>query len=199
MQTRTLMRMGRSAGCVIAVTLACWCSAASAQAVVHALGGTLQDVSAAANSLTLTTDDGSSGAFELPSKPGPNFNLDKELQAGTSAPDTAKGDGSHVILYYVWQGEARIAVAVQSLGAGPFVVSGGKVMGFNKHDRVLTVRTVDGKTETVQVSDKTVVDSADGVATGARLHVGKGDEVRLLSDAKNGAEQALLIRTDAGD
>ncbi len=199
MHTRTMMQTRSKLSCLIAVTFACCCSAASGQAVVHALGGTLQDVSPAANSLTLTPDDGSSGSFQLPPKSEPNLNFDKDVRAGTSSPETVKADGSHVILYYYWDGDARTAVAVQSLGAGPFQVSSGKVVGFNKHDRVLTVRTADGKTETVAVSDKTVVDSAEGVATGMRLHVGKGDDVRLLAESKNGTEEALLIRTDTGD
>ncbi len=199
MHTRTMMQDRKKIACLIAVTFACCCGAAKAQAVVHALGGTLQDISPAANNLTLNTDDGSSGSFQLPPKPEVNLNFDKEVRAGTTSLEKVTANGEHVILYYFWNGDARTAVAVQSLGSGPFQVSAGKVVGFNKHDHVLTLKTADGKTETVQVSDKTVVDTADGVAPGARFHVGRGDDVRLLADSKNGSEEALLIRTYTGD
>lgn len=185
--------------CLVAVTIACCCSAANAQAVVHALGGTLNGVYPAANSVTLTTDDGSSGAFQLAPKSEPNLNFDKEVRADTSSPEKATAKGAHVILYYFWDGDARTAVAVQSLGSGPFAKVTGKVVGFNKHDHVLTLRTADGKTETIQVSDKTVVDTSDGVATGERFEAGKGEDVRVLADSKNGTAEALLIRTDTGD
>lgn len=179
--------------------VACCGGLARAQAVVHALGGTIDDSSHPANSLTVTTDDGSSGSFAVSATAGTNLNFDKDVRAETDSPGTAEAKGTHVILYYVWDNGDRTVVAVQKLGPGPFEKVDGKVTEFNKHDRVLTMHTEDGKTETIQVSDKTVIDTADGVTSGVRFHAGKGNHLRLLAVSKNGAEQALLIRADSDD
>jgi hypothetical protein len=185
--------------CLIAVAIACCGGAANAQAVVHAIGGTLTAVSPDAKTVTMTTDDGSSASFNLSPTMDTKLNFDDKVRAETTTPQKLKADGSHVILYFIWNNDARTAVAVQSLGAGPFEKVTGTVLKFDKHDHDLMLRTADGKTETVLVGDKTVVDTEDGIGEGQQFHAGKGDHVRLLASSKNGSEEALFIRTEGLD
>lgn len=185
--------------CLIAVAFACCGGAANAQAVVHAIGGSLTAVSPAERTVTMTTDDGSSASFNLSPTMDIKLNFDDKVRAETTPPQKLKADGSHVILYFIWNGDARTAVAVQSLGAGPFEKVAGTVLKFDKHDHDLMLRTADGKTETVLVGEKTVVDTEDGIGEGQQFHAGKGDHVRLLASSKNGGEEALFIRTEGLD
>jgi hypothetical protein len=186
--------------CFIVVTLACYSSAANAQWVVHALGGTVKLVNPSAKSIILVTDDGSSGLFQLPPKSDVNLTFDKDVRAETTASEKFTGNiGTHVILYFFGEDNTRTTVAVHSLGSGPFEKVTGTVLKFSKHDHVITLQTKAGKTETIVVSDKTVVDTSDGVAQGRRFRAEKGDHLRLLTDSKNGIQEALLIRTSGID
>jgi hypothetical protein len=186
-------------GCLIAAAIACCGGAANAQAVVHAVGGTLTAVSPTSQTVTLTADDGSLGSFQLAAKPNGTLNFDEQVRAQTTSPEKLKADGSHVILYFIWKNDARTAVAAQSLGNGPFEKVTGTVLKFDKHSHDLTLRTADGKTEKVMVADKTVVDTDEGIGVGQKFHAGKGDPVRLLAESKNGNEEALFIRTEGLD
>ena len=151
---------------LLAVGIACCGGAANAQAVVHAIGGTLTVVSPAEKTVTMTADDGSSASFNLPPAVDTKLSFDDKVRAETTPPQALKPDGSHVILYYIWKNDARTVVAAQSLGNGPFEKVTGTVLKFDKHDHDLMLRTADGKTETVLVGEKTVVDTADGVGDG---------------------------------
>lgn len=184
---------------LIAVAIACCGGAASAQAVVHAVGGTLTAVSPGTQTVTMTTDDGSSASFDLPPTLDAKLSFDGKVRAETTSPEKLKADGSHVILYFIWTNDSRTAVAAQSLGSGPFEKVAGTVLKFDKHDHDLMLRTADGKTETVVIGDKTVVDTVDGVGEGQQFHAGKGEHVRLLASSKNGSEEALFIRTEGLD
>ena len=192
------MDKGKKIACLIAATFCCW-SVAHAQSVVHAVGGTVTAVSPAEKTITLTLDDGTSDTFQYMATADAKLSFAAEVRAETTSPEKVTASGAHVILYFIWSNDGRTAVAVQSLGSGPFEKVDGTIVKFDKHDRDLTLRTADGKTETVQVAAKTVLDTSDGIAEGPQFHADKGDHVRLLAEAKNGNEEAVFIRPDGGE
>ncbi len=193
------MPNGMKIACWIVATMLGGTSAANAQSVVHAVGGTVVAVSPAAKTITMTLDDGTSNTFNYVATGDAKLSFAADVRAETTSPEKVKASGTHVILYFIWSNDGKTAVAVQSLGNGPFEKVTGKIVKFDKHDHDLTLQTADGKTETVVVEDKTVVDTADGVAEGAQFHADKGDHVRLLAEAKNGNEEALFIRPDGDE
>ena len=183
--------------CLIA-TLGCWYGAANAQSVVHAVGGTITG-SPSAGAITLNLDDGTSGSFNFLATPDAKLTFPEDVRAETAPPDKPVANGSHVILYYIWNSDGKAAVAVQSLGSGPFEKVTGTILKFDKHAHDLTLRTADGKTENILVASKTVVDTVDGVEEGAQYRAEKGDHVRLLAESKNGNVEALFIRPEGDD
>jgi len=185
--------------CLVVAGMAAGSVAAKAQWVIHALGGTVQSVGAAGKTMTVRTDDGSPGDFRFPQKSNLNVSFDKDVRAETTDADKENGIGHQVILFFFGVDEVRTAVAVQDLGTGPFVKLAGTVVSFNKHDHTLTMQTPAGGQQTFVVTDKTVLDTADGVLPGRRFHASKGDHLRLLAETKDGQLQAMLIRTSGVD
>jgi hypothetical protein len=193
------MQKGMKIACWIAATFVWGSGAANAQSVVHAVGGTVVAVSPTAKTITLTLDNGTSDTFNYVATGDAKLSFAEDVRAETTSPDKVTASGSHVILYFIWANDGRTAVAVQGLGSGPFEKVTGTIVKFDKHARDLTLRTADGKTETVVVADKTVEDTADGVAEGPQFHAEKGEHVRLLAESKNGNEEALFVRPDGDD
>jgi hypothetical protein len=185
--------------CLVIAVMAASAAAAKAQWVIHALGGTVQSVGTSARTMTLRTDDGSPGDFKFPQKTNMNVSFDKDVRAGTMDADKENGIGHQVILFFFGADAVRTAIAVQDLGTGTFVKLAGTVVSFNKHDHTLTMQTAAGGQQTFVLTDKTVVDTADGVVPGRRFHAGKGDHLRLLAEPKDGKQQAILIRTSGVD
>jgi hypothetical protein len=173
-----------------------FCSvAASAQWVIHAMGVTVKSVNDSSKTLLVDTDDGTPGDFQLPKTSKINMNFDKDVRAETAAPDKFDGKAGHVILFFYGDGVVRTAVAAESVGAGPFQKITGTVLKYDKHDRTVTLQTDSGE-KTFSISDKTIVDTPDGVAPGRKFNAERGDHLRLLAQLKDGQEQTLLIRFD---
>jgi len=185
--------------CFVVIAIGCSSAAVQAQWVVHALGGTVQSVRAAKKTMNLNTDDGSSGEFQFPETANINVSFDKDVRAETEPADKLSGDAHQVILFFFGVDLVRTAFAVEDLGTGPFVKVTGTVVSFNKHDHTLTLQTNAGPPQTFVVGDKTVVDTAGGVASGHGFKAEKGDHLRLLAESKDGKQQAMLIRTSGID
>jgi hypothetical protein len=192
---RTPMLKRAIISCCIVFAISFCPAIAGAQWIIHAMGGTIKSVSGSAGTLSFNSDDGTPGEFQLPQSAKLNIFFDKEVRAETAAPDKAVASDSQVILFFFGDGIVRTAVAVQSVGSGPFQKVTGTVVRFDKHDRVLTIKTDTGQ-RTFMVSDKTVVDTPDGVIPGRKFSAERGDHLRLLAQPKDGQEQILLVRFD---
>jgi len=185
--------------CFVVVAIVCGSAAAEAQWVVHALGGTVESMQPARKTMYVITDDGSSGDFQFPQTPNVNVNFDKDIRSETMTTDKFNGQGHHVVLFYFGDDRVRTAFAVQDLGTGPFVKVTGTVVSFNKHDHSITMLTKEGSQQEFLVSNKTVVDTPDGVTLGRKFKADKGDHLRLLAETVNGQQQVMLIRTSGID
>jgi len=181
--------------CCIALAVFFCTVSASAQWVIHALGGTLKSTSTGAKTIVLNTDDGTPGDFQIPILSKVSMNFDKEVRSETVAPDKFSGKDGQVIVFFYGDGVVRTAVALESAGAGPFQKITGTVVKYDKHDRVITLQTDAGEM-TFPICDKTIVDTPDGVVPGRKFSAERGDHLRLLAQKKDGQQQTLLIRFD---
>ena len=172
---------------------------ARAQWVVHALGGTVETLQPDHKTMYVITDDGSGGDFKFAASPSVSVSFDKEVRSEAVTTDKFNGQGHHVVLFYFGDDRVRTAYAVEDVGTGPFVKTTGTVVSYDKHGRTLTVTAKDGTSQKFVIDDKTVVDTPDGVATGKKLHLNKGDQVRLLAQSEKGGVTALLVRTGGID
>jgi len=168
---------------------------ATAQWTIHAIAGTLKVDNVQSGTIILDTDDGSSEEFQIPQLSKIKMNFDKDVRADTTTPDKFTGTNSHVILFFYGDEVVRSAVAIENVGAGPFEKLTGWVMGYDKHSRTLTLKTDSGE-KTFAITDKTIVDGADGVVPGRKFNAERGDHVRLLAQPNGKDTQILLVRFD---
>jgi hypothetical protein len=180
--------------CSIVLAISLCSTAARAQWAVHALAGKIESLSASAKTITLDTNDGTPGNFHLP-KAKVDMNFDKEVRAETTPVEKFTGAEGQVIVFFFGDGIIRTVVAVESVGAGPFQSVTGSVVKYDKHERILTLQTEKGD-QTFVVSDKTIVDTPDGVVPGHKFTAEHGDHMRLLATSSNGTQQTLLVRFD---
>jgi hypothetical protein len=181
--------------CFILLAISFCPVSASAQWVIHALGGTFKSTSPSTKTIVLDTDDGTPGNFEIPQVSKINMNFDKEVRADTTTPDKFSGKDGQVIVFFYGDGVVRTAVAVESAGAGPFQKVTGTVLKYDKHDHVIILQTEAGE-KTFPIGDKTIVDTPDGVVPGRKFNTERGDHLRLLVQTKGSQQQTLLVRFD---
>ena len=85
---------------------------------------------------------------------------------------------------------------MQDLGPGPLENKTGTIVKFDKHQRLLTIKTASGVEESFRIDDKTVAETSVGAVEGHKFDPEKGDQVRVIATAANGSNTALFVRTD---
>jgi hypothetical protein len=178
-------------GCFLTVASASAC----AQEVVHALAGKVVAVNTKASTFLLAPDDGTDGQFRLPSASHTPIDFDKTVRGETTPAATFGKTGSEVVLFYDGYGNERTALAVHDLGTGPLDKSAGTVAKFNKHERLLTIKTDAGTTTSFHIDDKTVAETSDGVEVGEKFSPEKGRQIRVVAAKSSGVETALFVRS----
>jgi hypothetical protein len=167
--------------------------AANAQEVVHALTGTVNNVNLTAKTIMIVTDDGSSGTFKDFTNPETKIDFDKRVRAGATEVDTFDTKGAYVIVFYFGEGNMRTAVAVRSLGSGPFMKSKGTVTRFDGRARLLSIQEESGKVESFRIAGDAVADTGLGIVDGSKFQPQKDDRVQVVATLVNGSATALFI------
>ena len=177
-------------GCLLLVTFP-----ARAQEVVHALCGTVHSIDSTKKLITVVTDSGISAQFKESTKPEVRLDFDKRIHANVIAADAFTKNEARVIAYYYGSGDVQTAVAFQDLGTGPFEDSSGRVVKFDRHERVLTLKKTSGAEESFRLDPKTVAETPYGAMEGLELDANDGDQLQVTASSVNGSETALFIRT----
>ncbi len=178
--------------CVVSVCLL-FAGPAFAQEIVHALSGTVANVDSQAKTMTVNTLDGSSSQFSLVSNPKTNLDFNKDVRDQAKPADTFDTAKAEVIVFYYGNNAIRNAVAVQDLGAGPFIKAQGTVTKTDRHDHTITIKDAKGKSQTFHMDAKTVADTMDGVVPGDRWEPSKGDDINVVANNANGTPTALFV------
>ena len=168
------------------------------QEIVHARAGQVVEVNPSAKTLTLKVADGSTVVFRDVSDPEPAMTFDKDVRSQTVAAASFKTVGAYVVVFY-FGFDSPTAVAVEGLGTTAPNRTVGSVEGFDRHKRVLTIKNGTaknglGQAQELDVSDKTVVETDEGVINPDRFHPNKGDSLRCF--AKPGSQDAFFIATN---
>ena len=98
-----------------------------------------------------------------------------------------------MIVYYFGNGDVRTAVALRSLGAGPFTKSTGRVAGFDGGHRSISIKDQSGAISSFKITSTTVVESETGAEAGYKFHPEKNDQVRVTAATVDGVPTALFI------
>jgi hypothetical protein len=187
---RLVLRTSVLAGCFSLVSLA-----AAAQEVVHALSGTIASIDASAKTITVNTDDGSQSLFKDMSNSTTAIEFDPNIRKDATAADEFRKSGVRVIVYYFGTGDMRTVVALRSLGAGPFTITSGTVVKFDKVDHTFSIKDSSGMIETFNISPDMVAETSTGASEKSGFHPSKGDSVRITSTIVNGTATALFVNT----
>jgi len=179
--------------CVLATSILATTLPAVSQEIVHALTGTVSAVSDADRTITLFQDGGSQSVFKVLTT-GTRIAFDKKIAGATTAAKGFQTQGAYVILFYFGGQDNQTAVAVKSLGAGPFSSTSGEVTKWNGHDHTISVKGEDGSEHSYKIGPQTVAETYQGAVDGLKFDADKGDQVRLVSTTENGTATVLFIR-----
>lgn len=174
-----------------AFCLGWFCNTAPAQEVVHALTGTVSSIDDKAKTITVFLDGGDQDVFKDMTNAKTSLSVDKKLLADATHADDFKNKGAYVVVFYFSNGDARTAVAVRSLGPGPFTAATGTVAQFKEHR--ISIRDKTGATQTFDLSSNTVAEGGYGAVNGMKFQAEKGDHVRVVGTSQNGAPMALFV------
>lgn len=167
---------------------------ACAQMTVHATAGTLKAVDAAAKTLSVAEDDGSSTAYQTVEAKGTKIDFDPQMRSKTTPAADYSKVGSHVVVFYYGYGNGITAVSVKPLGDGPFTTVKGTVVKFDKGKRMLTVKTDTGVSE-IHIDDGAVIDTGDGVKLGTHFDPHHNDPVVVTCAASaTGDKVGLFVK-----
>ena len=186
--SRALLKMLVLAGCISLVSLA-----ATAQEVVHALAGTVNNIDSAAKTITIIADDGSGGTFHDMAGSPDSIAFDKNLRTDVTAADEFKKQGARVIVFYYGFGDGRTVIGLKCLGDGPFSKGSGTVVKFDKKEHSLSIKDSSGAIKSFKITAGTVADTDAGAAAGPRFDPHKGEPVRVISTQNDGGSTALFI------
>jgi hypothetical protein len=178
---------------VVAYSLGGASHGALAQEVVHALTGTVSSIDPANKTITLFLDGGSQGIFKDVTNTKLSLSVDKKVLSDTTTPDAFKKQGAYVVVFYCGGSDARKAVALRSLGAGPFTATTGTVDRFENHDHSITVTDPSGAKQTFKISADTVAEGMVGAVNGLKFSTEKGARVHVVGTSLNGSATALFV------
>ena len=187
---RKLVCIGVLAGLTSFVSLA-----AAAQEMVHALAGTVSSIDATAKTITVKTDDGSEGLFNDMTDSTTPIEFHPNIRRDATAASEFKSSGVRVIVYYFGYGSIRTAVALRSLGTGPFTLASGTVVNFSNGGRTLSIKDNSGVIKTFNISSDLVVETTTGAGVKTKFQPVTGDPVRVTATMVNGSATALFINT----
>jgi uncharacterized protein YigE (DUF2233 family) len=167
--------------------------AATAQEVVHAMTGTVNDVNQSAKTITIFNADGSGGTFKDLTNPGARIDFDKKIRADATEATAFDKKGTYAIIYYFGNGDSRTAVAVRSLGSGPFTKNIGTVAKFDGRAHLLSIQDSSGKVESFKIDADTVAETGMGVVEGFKFQPQKDEQVQVIASTVNGSATALFV------
>ena len=167
---------------------------ANSQEIVHALTGSVSAINTSNKTITLLLDSGSQSTFKVMSSSAKQVAFDKKVAEDAVAAKAFAKQGAYVIVFYYGTEEDRTAVAVKSLGEGPFSSITGEVSNWNGHERTLSVTDDERNQHALKVDAQTVAETYMGVVNASKFDIQKGDRVRLVSSMKNGVQTVLFIR-----
>jgi hypothetical protein len=177
------------AGCVAALPMSL-----TGQEVIHALTGTISAINPATKTITVFQDNGSRGVFQEMVNKKTAIAFDKKVAAETTAATAFDKQGTYAIVFYYGDNDDRTAVAVKSLGAGPFASVTGTVTKFDGHAHTISVQEASGAEHTFHIDAGTVAEGGIGAIPGLKFEANRGDHVRVVSSGGGGEETALFLR-----
>jgi hypothetical protein len=167
----------------------------NAQELIHAITGTVASINSGSKTISVLQDNGTQAEYQLNMNAKTRIAFDKRIEAQSTAAGTFDKQGAYaIVFFYYGKGDTRTAVALKSLGAGPFSSAEGTVTKYDSRARSISVQDKTGTVQTFKIDEQTVAESSTGAIPGDRFHAEKGDQVRIVSTTAQGGATALFVR-----
>ncbi|HEY5056488.1 MAG TPA: hypothetical protein VII58_10020 [Acidobacteriaceae bacterium] len=187
-QKQTLIRFALAAVFLPAVALP-----VCAQQMVHAVSGTIVSVIPNFKMIEVSTSDGADSHFQWIRSDKDKIEFDKNVSADSTAVNASAVKGTHIIVYYIGDGDPRVAVALRDLGASEVQDVTGTIVKLDRKEHVLVVKNIDGAELTFHLDAKTVGDTPNGVLENFKFDFNKGTYIRVTYTQVDGVSTAWLI------
>jgi hypothetical protein len=165
----------------------------ASQEVIHALTGTVRAINDTSKTITVFQDNGSEGVFQQMSNSKTRIAFDKKVADTTTAAAKFDKSGAYAIVFYFGDRDNQTAVALKSLGVGPFESTVGTVSKVEGHNRI-TVVDKQGAAHIFKIDKDTVAEGGMGAIVGEKFNVKNGDQLRVVSSTVGGDSMALFMR-----
>jgi hypothetical protein len=185
---RHLSRIGCLVGCIAFASVT-----TTAQQVVHALVGIVNSIDSTARTITVANDDGTETTLQGLGNSKKPIEIDKALRADTTPVQSFSTKGGMAIVLFYGEGIERTAVALRSIGSGPFTKTVGTIVKFNGRERSFSIRDYSGNEQTFKLAPDTVAETRMGAVDGKKFQPDKGDQVRITSSLVGGNLTALFV------
>jgi hypothetical protein len=179
--------------CIVTICFGLTCPTIMAQEVVHALTGTVSSIDPLSKTITIFLDGGSQSVFKDMTNSRIPLSVDKKLLADATNVDEFKKKGAYVVVFYFGGADTRTAVALRSLGTGPFTATEGTVERFESHEHAISVENKSGAVQTFKINAGTVAEGGYGAVDGLKFQAQKDDHVRIVGTSQNGSPIALFV------
>jgi hypothetical protein len=143
--------------------------------------------------LTVVDDDGTEATFKGLANSKTPIEIDKALRADTTPVQSFNSKRTMAIVLFFGEGFERTAVALRSIGPGPFTKTVGTVVRFSGRDHLLAIKDNSGAEQTFKLAPDAVAETRVGAVDAKKFQPDKGDQVRVTSSLVNGNPTALFV------
>jgi hypothetical protein len=161
----------------------------AAEAVVHAVEGTVKKLDSTTKTVVIETKDGTEHAFHYTG----DVIVDGAQDSKKGAVDAAHGvtEGSKVVVHYTTEGGKDTAHEVDKVGDDGMKATDGTVSHVDKGAKTIAVKTADGTEQTFHLTDRAAKDTGKDVGTG----VDKSAKVTVYYTEKAGVKTAHFVKS----
>jgi hypothetical protein len=189
--------LGRLAGAVLLAALFCLTStlasrnanAAPNGSERYVVLGTIESIDSAANAITVRLSDGTDKTWPLAKRLTVNGRAEARSRA-----ESALMARERVVIYYADKSGGETVDHVESINHAMHKVVTGTLVRADKDDKILVLRTANGKEETFRVKNEAVMETADDVMTFAQFEPQSGEQITLHYDDPLGMAQVSRIK-----
>jgi hypothetical protein len=161
----------------------------AAQAVDHAVDGTVKKIDSGTKTMVVETKDGTEHTFHY----GSDIAVDGADGTKRGAVDAAHGveEGSHVAVHYTTVGGKDTAHEIDKIGDDGLKTTDGTVTHVDRGAKTIAVKTADGTEQTFRFTDRAAKDTGKDVGEGAD----KSAKVTVYYTEKAGVKTAHFIKS----
>jgi hypothetical protein len=160
-----------------------------AQAVDHAVDGTVKKVDAGTKTVVVDAKDGTEHTFHY----GSDITVDGAKDTKKGAVDAAHGvdEGSKVAVHYTVDGGKETAHEIDKIGDDGLKATDGTVTHIDRGAKTIAVKTADGSEQTFRLTGRAAKDTGKDVAEGAD----KSAKVTVYYTEKAGVKTAHFVKS----